>query len=379
MTRPARIVIAPDSFKGTITAAAAAESLAAGWASVRPDDLLTTMPMADGGEGTLDAIAAATPGGMRMPVTVTGPDDRAVATHWLLLPDGTGVVELAATSGLTLLAAPAPLAAHTRGFGEAIAAALDHGVDRLVLAIGGSASTDGGAGMLAALGARFSPFADAHPRGAADVALITGVDLSARRPPPEAGAVALTDVDAPLTGERGAAAIFGPQKGLDPADVARVDAALDRYARAIAAERPGADPGADPRTPGAGAAGGTGFGLLAWGATLTPGAATVAGAIGLDAALAGADLVITGEGRFDAQTAGGKVAAEVARRAADAGVPCALVAGAVDTAADTTGFSAALALTDLAGSTAAAMGDPARWLREAGARLAGAARLGSQA
>lgn len=369
---PLRIVVAPDSFKGSIDAADAAEALAVGWRSVRRDDDLVLRPMADGGEGTLDAIAAATPGARRLPVTVTGPDDRPVDAHWLLLPDGTGVVELASTSGLTLLDVPAPLPAHTRGFGEGIAAALDHGVDRLLLAIGGSASTDGGAGMLAALGARFLPFAPAHPRGAAAVMRITGVDLSELRALPVGGARALSDVDAPLTGERGAAAVFGPQKGLAAADVEPVDAALARYAALLSEARAAAGRGdaVDPSTPGSGAAGGTGFGLLAWGATLTPGAAAIADTIGLDAALADADLVITGEGRFDAQTAGGKAVAEVARRATDAGVPWALVAGQIAADVDAAGAVGAVALADLAGSTGAALADPARWLREGGALLA---------
>ncbi|WP_241986517.1 glycerate kinase, partial [Cryobacterium fucosi] len=147
------VVIAPDSFKGTIGASDAARRIAAGWASVRPQDRLRLLPMADGGEGTLDAFELAVPGATRMPVTVPGPDDRPVDTHWLLLPDGTGVVELAATSGITLLDRLRPLDAHTLGFGQAIAAALDHGVTRLLLAIGGSGSTDGGSGMLRALGA----------------------------------------------------------------------------------------------------------------------------------------------------------------------------------------------------------------------------------
>jgi glycerate kinase len=354
-----RIVVAPDSFKGTIDAAAAARALADGWRSVRPGDSVDLRPMADGGEGTLDAIAAATRGVRLMPVTVTGPDDRQVDTHWLLLPDGTGVVELAVTSGLTLLDELRPLSAHTIGFGEAIAAALDHGATRLIVALGGSASTDGGAGMLAALGARFAPLAGGHPRGPADLSRVTQVDLSWLRALPPGGVVALTDVDSPLTGPRGAAAVFGAQKGLAPDDTGWVDTALARIAALL---------GADPATPGAGAAGGTGFGLLVWGAALTSGAVAVADAVGLDTALAGADLVITGEGRFDGQTAAGKVAHEVSRRADAVGTPRALVAGAI--AAEPRGFAAAVSLTDLAGAAQAAMVDPARWLHAAGAQLA---------
>ncbi|MGY6497616.1 MAG: glycerate kinase [Microcella sp.] len=363
-----RVVVAPDSFKGTITAGDAATALAAGWRSVRADDELVLRPMADGGEGTLDAIAAATPEATRVPVTVTGPDDRPVETHWLLLPDGSGVVELALTSGLTLLDELRPWSAHTIGFGEAIAAALDHGVARLVLAIGGSATTDGGTGMLAALGARFSPFADTHPRGPADVERITGVELSALRALPRGGVLALTDVDSPLTGKRGAAAVFGPQKGLvDPEAVERADAALRHLATLIAAAADGAAP-ADPATQGSGAAGGTGFGLLVWGATLSSGAAAVADTVGLDAALTGADLLITGEGRFDGQTAAGKVAHEASCRADALGVPRALVAGAIE--AEPAGFGAAVSLAALAGTPDAAMAEPARWLHAAGFQLA---------
>lgn len=154
-----RVVIAPDSFKGTASATEVAAALAAGWSSVRPNDELRLLPMADGGEGTLDAFDMAVPGGIRMPVVVHGPDNRMHESYWLLLPAGRGgataVVELANTSGITLLDPLLPLDAHTLGFGQAIAAALDHGIDRLLLAVGGSASSDGGVGALTALGGRF--------------------------------------------------------------------------------------------------------------------------------------------------------------------------------------------------------------------------------
>lgn len=371
-----RVVLAPDSFKGTLSAAGAAQALAEGWRDVRPDDELVLLPMADGGEGTLDAMAAATPEARRMPITVTGPDDRAVDTHWLLLPDGTAVVELALTSGLTLLDDLAPLTAHTVGLGEAIAAALDHGATRAIVAIGGSASTDGGAGMLTALGAHLTGPADGPvASGVVGLEQLERVDLTGLRALPLRGVLALTDVDSPLLGERGAAVVFGPQKGLDsPALVARAEAALARFAAAVAAERPGLD----ASTPGAGAAGGTGFGLLALGAHLAAGAPAVADTIGLDAALDGADLVVTGEGSFDGQTAAGKVAHEVAKRADARGTPRALVAGRID--APTAGYAAAIDLTTRAGGgaagSAAAMTDPHRWLREAGALLARRAGAG---
>lgn len=361
-----RVVIAPDSFKGTASAADAAAALAAGWSSVHPADDLVLRPMADGGEGTLDAFEAAVPGARRQPVTVRGPgpDAAPVATHWLLLPDGTGVVELAATSGITLLEPLAPLDAHTAGFGEAIVAALDVGVSRLLLALGGSASTDGGTGALAVLGARFSD-ASGAPVGLGNRALraLVHVDLSGLRSLPAGGAVILGDVTNPLLGEHGAAAVFGPQKGADAATVELLERNLERLAELMPEEV--RDLAA---VPGAGAAGGAGFGLLAWGAEMAGGAELVAAAIGLGAALDGADLVITGEGRFDGQSEAGKAPTVVASLARDAGVPTALVAGAIT--AEPHGYGASVALADLAGGGAAAMAEPLRWLESAGAELA---------
>ncbi|MFK4837738.1 glycerate kinase [Microbacterium sp. ZW T2_14] len=365
------IVIAPDSFKGTIGAAAAAAALATGWRTERPSDQVRLLPMADGGEGTVDAFAAAVPGARRMPVTVTGPEGTPVAASWVLLPPtadaphGTGVVELANTSGIELLGTPPRLRAfdaHTRGFGEAIADALAHGVSRLVLGIGSSSSTDGGTGMLTALGARFtdaagSPIAD----GARGLGPVSAADLSGLAPLPSHGATVLSDVTNPLLGERGAAAVFGPQKGASRSEVGELDAGLARLAALV---------DADPDAAGAGAAGGTGFGLLAWGATLVPGSAAVAELVGLDAAVGGASVVVTGEGSYDGQSAAGKVPAHVGAVAAAASVPVALVAGRITADADTSGFAATASLTELAGSSGAAMEDPARWLTEAGAVLA---------
>jgi glycerate kinase len=350
MTSVERVVIAPDSFKGTATAPDVARALAAGWRAVRPADELVLMPMADGGEGTLDAFELAVPGARRAPVTVTGPDDRPVDTSWLLLPDGTGVVELAGTSGITLLDPLRPLDAHSTGFGEAIAAALRHGVTRLYLALGGSACTDGGVGALTALGARFST-ATGEPvlaggRGLAD---LTTADLSALPALPAGGVVILSDVTNPLLGPSGAAAVFGPQKGADSGQVAELDAGLTRLAGSL---------DVDPATAGAGAAGGA-----------------VGEALGVPAAVGGASVVITGEGRFDAQSAAGKVPAYLADLAATAGARALLVAGAIDAdalAADPARFAAAVSLTELAGSAAAAMADPLRWLELAATRLASA-------
>lgn len=372
MTRP--VVVALDSFKGTIAAADAAAALRDGWRSVRPDDEVRLLPMADGGEGTLDAFAAAVPGARRMPVVVDGPDGARVEASWLLLPPtgrdphGTAVVELAGTSGIELLGTPPRLRAldaHTRGFGQAIAAALAHGVSRLVLGIGSSASTDGGTGMLTALGAGFlDAAARPIPPGGRGLAAVSTADLSGLPRLPEGGVDVLTDVTNPLLGPRGAAAVFGPQKGASPDDVGALDAGLARLAGLVAV---------DPATPGAGAAGGTGFGLLAWGAKLVPGAAAVAELIGLPDAVAAASLVVTGEGSYDGQSAAGKVPDLVERISAAAGVPLALVAGRIAPDVPLDGFAASVSLTDLAGSSDAAMRDPRRWLVAAGAALADAA------
>ncbi|MFB2554101.1 glycerate kinase [Herbiconiux liangxiaofengii] len=376
--RRMRVVVAPDSFKGSARAGEVARALAEGWLSVRADDDLVLLPMADGGEGTLEAIATAHPAAERRPVVVLGPDDRPVTADWLLLTDAgirTGVVELASTSGIELLAAQLPLTAHTRGFGQAIVAALDAGVDRLVLAIGGSASTDGGAGLLTELGARLTD-AGGTPiaAGAGGLASLAEVDLTGLRPQPRGGTLVLTDVTNPLLGATGAAAVFGPQKGLTTADVMAADRSLGRFAGLVAQAATGGPDATrgvpSPTGAGAGAAGGAGFGLLVWGARLENGAAAVARELRLAEAIAGADLVITGEGRFDGQSEGGKVPAHVRDLAARAGVPVALVAGTVE--AHPAGFAASLALVpELAGSTAASIADPRRWLVAAGARLAG--------
>ncbi|MFG2822424.1 glycerate kinase [Kitasatospora sp. NPDC048365] len=353
-----RVVLAPDSFKGTIDAPDAARALADGWRSVRPGDELLARPMADGGEGTLAAVAAATPGAVLHEVPgCTGPDGRPVTGRYALLPDGTALVELAVASGLPLMARPAPLTATTRGTGETVAAALDAGARRLIVTLGGSASTDGGTGLLAALGLRLTD-ADGRelPDGGASLTAAARVDRGDLRPAPAGGVLLLTDVTNPLLGPDGAAAVYGPQKGADPAQVDLLDRGLARLADLL---------GGDPEQPGAGAAGGTGYGLAAaWGAAIAPGAAAVADLLGLDAALAGADLVVTGEGRFDATSLRGKAVGEVLARAGRHGVRAAVVAG------ESAEPGAALTLTALAGSAHAARTDPARWLHAAGAELA---------
>lgn len=364
MTPPARVVIAVDSFKGSITAAAACTALRDGWRQARPDDDVRTLPLADGGEGTVAAFAAAHPAATWVPVSVTGPDDAPVTAHWLLLPAterdprGVGVIELAAASGIELLHERLrPLTAHTHGFGETIAAALAHGVSRLVLGIGSSASTDGGVGMLCALGAKATA-GDGTAIGCGGGALsaLSALDLSGVVSPPAHGVIVLTDVDIPLLGPRGAAATFAPQKGANESDIAALEVGLAGLAELI---------DVDPQTPGAGAAGGTGFALLAWGAQLTSGASAVAELVGLDSALAHADVIVTGEGAFDASSLTGKVVGYVSAHS-PASADVLLVAGRVAPNTTTERFMSVTDLTELAGSAAAAMADPAHWLMLAG-------------
>jgi glycerate kinase len=361
--QPVRVVIAPDSFKGTLGAAHAADALAAGWRAERPDDVVLTLPLADGGEGTLEALAHDLPDGCWRSEPVTGPDGRPVDAAWLLLPDGTAVVEMARAAGLPLLEEPDPLGATTRGLGQLLAAVVaDPGVTRVMLTLGGSATTDGGTGALAALGARFlDPDGADLPPGGGGLARLDRVDLTGLTPPPAGGVQCLVDVTAPLLGPLGAAGQFGPQKGASPQQVAELDAALARLAELLGGNR---------EAPGAGAAGGTAYGFaVCWGAEFVSGAAAVAAAAGLDDALDGAALVVTGEGQFDAQSLRGKVVGDLVDRAARAGVPVTVVAGRVDAAGELP-VRRALSLTDLAGSVREAMADPTRWLTEAGRRLA---------
>ena len=363
-----RIVVAPDSFKGSIGAADAAAALAEGWRDARPGDELACVPLADGGEGTLEVLAAADPAPSWHRLQVTGPGGGTVASCWLGLHQATACIELARASGLPLMAAPDPLGAQTTGTGELIASALDAGARRVVIALGGSASTDGGTGALTALGARFLDAAGQELRaGGGALGGLASADLTGLRPLPPGGAVCLTDVRAPLLGRRGAAAVFGPQKGAGPAQVAVLEAGLVRLAQVL---------GGDPEAPGAGAAGGTGYGFAAaWGADITPGAAELCRIVGLDRELARADLVITGEGGYDATSCDGKVTGTVLSAAARAAVPAALVAGTIS-ADPPPGVVASVALAGLAGGAAAAIENPLRWLRAAGQLLARTASAG---
>jgi glycerate 2-kinase len=318
-SEPWRVVIAPDSFKGSLTSVAVATALADGWRAARPGDEILLAPLADGGEGTLVAIEAA--GGWEWRnVDANDPIGRTVKARWLRSSDGSrAVVELAEASGLSRLttAERDPVGASTSGTGEVLGAVLDDGIRTITLGIGGSATTDGGAGILTALGAAVAD---------------SGVDLANLDPRlSEVDLRIACDVTNPLLGPTGAAATYGPQKGASVDQVAQLDRALDRYAHWLMRAT-----GRDERvTPGAGAAGGTAFGLLSVAdhfrsVRLVPGVEVVMEETGLREKLEAADLVITGEGRIDAQTSFGKTALGVAKLAHASGVRCIAVGGGVD-------------------------------------------------
>ena len=365
-----RVLLAPDKFKGTLTATEVAGHLAVGIVGVRPDVEVVSVPVADGGDGTLAAAVAA--GFTRHDVVATGPTGEPVRTAF-----GRrgleAVVELAAVSGLGQLTnGPAPLTASSRGTGELIRAALDAGCSRIVLGIGGSAGTDGGAGLACALGARIldATGAPVAPGGAA-LAGAVSLDLTSLHPGlATAQLVVASDVDNPLVGPRGAAAVYGPQKGATAEQVVLLDAALSRWADLVA-ETTGEDHRDDP---GAGAAGGVGFGALAvLGARLEPGVDLIFALTGFNEQLAGADLVVTGEGSLDEQTLHGKAPAGVAAAARAAGVPVVAVAGQVllsDGALRAAGIGTAYALTDLSDDRVELFTRPGPLLALIGARIA---------
>lgn len=324
------IVLAPDSFKESLTAREVCDAMRTGFASVYPSARFVAVPMADGGEGTVQSLVDATRGELRA-ATVTGPLGAPIEAHYGLLGDGqTGVVEMAAASGLEAVPADQrdPLTATTFGTGELILACLDDGVTRLIIGLGGSATNDGGAGMAQALGAHLldQTGADLPPGGAA-LADLASIDVSGLDPRlADLSIEVACDVTNPLCGSEGASAVYGPQKGADPAQVAELDAAL-----AVFADRLSKDLGRSVAdAPGAGAAGGLGAGLLAFtNATLHPGVDIVIRHARLAEQVVAADLVLTGEGRMDGQTRFGKTPFGVAKVARAAGVPVIGVAGGV--------------------------------------------------
>jgi glycerate kinase len=357
--RPLRVVVAPDSFKGSADAPGAAAALSRGWRRARPGDVVVEVPMADGGEGTLDAVLASERAVVHVE-TVRLPGGLEHRARWARVGDR-AVVELAECCGLPLVGTADPGGADTDALGRVLAAALDAGVAEVTLAVGGSASTDGGSGALRALGLRVL---DASGRdvagGGLALASAARLDTCALRAAPARGVTILCDVTAPLLGPTGAAHVFGPQKGASPEQVVALDAALARWHAVL---------DGDADQPGAGAAGGTAYGFATlWGAVLRPGAAAVAALVGLPDAVAGADVVVTGEGRWDAQSLTGKVAGHVLGLAGAAGARGVVVAG--DLAAPLPPGALGWSLVDAAGGVDAARADAVRWLEALGERAA---------
>lgn len=348
-----RIVVAPAAFKGTLSAHDAAGAMSLGARDAQPDAEIIELPMADGGDGTLEVML--THG--YDPVVIAAADALGNPnTARIGVRGDSAFIELAEVCGIAQLDQPDPIHSSSAGLGLAMRAALDSGARRLTVAIGGSASTDGGLGMLMALGLSASDVSG-RPVSSdlAGLGRIASMDSSALDPRIESLTL-LTDVDSPLLGTSGAAFVFGPQKGLSPDQCAWADDLLARWADLI-------DPsGTLVSAAGAGAAGGVGFAALALlGAQRVDGAEAIAQMINLEAKIAGADLVITGEGAFDATTGAGKAPSKVLQMAQLAGVRAEVVSGREAVVA--------ISLQELAGSVEAAMADPARWLRLAACQI----------
>lgn len=367
-----RVVLAPDKFKGCLTAAEVASAVAAGLQAGRPDVEVVQVPVADGGDGTVAAAISA--GFVPVGVPAVGPTGHPVHAGYAV--DGQrAVVELADVVGLARLPDGRldPLGASTYGLGVVVRDAIERGATEIVLGLGGSASTDGGAGLVQALGASLTDSTGTElPRSGEALSRLHRLDLTGLRAAIDGVRfVVACDVDNPLLGPDGAAAVFGPQKGAGPAELERLDAALGVWARAVTAAT-----GADlADRPGAGAAGGTGFAALALlGAELRPGIDLVLDLVGFESQLAGTDLVVTGEGSLDAQSLSGKAPVGVARAAARAGVPVVAVAGRsqLDGASlRAAGLRAAYPLSELEPDPARSIANAAELLTAVGRRVAG--------
>ena len=351
-----RILIAPDSFKGSATSLEVANAIAKGWQSVRPRDELIKIPFADGGEGTLLAIEGAQPTAKRIYCPDVSPD-----AYWLLINESTAIVELAQTSGLTLLKSLDPLGAHTHGFGQVLAmAAQDSRVERIYCALGGSASTDAGVGALMALGAKFLDGASLSIGfGGGQLSKIESISTSEIIEAPKGGVVLLVDVQSPLLGKDGAAPVFSAQKGATNEQIGVLENGLEHFVSLTGFLD----------CPGSGAAGGTAYGLCAlWNATIENGAMKIAEFCGIDSAMIGIDLVITGEGQLDNQSFRGKVVGYISERANVVGVPIAYCVGSVVGDFPSTCLGG-VSLSTIAGSSAQAMENPEKYLIEAGGQL----------
>ncbi|SHN42314.1 glycerate kinase [Cryptosporangium aurantiacum] len=366
-----RVLVAPDSFGGTLSAGEAAAAIAAGWKQTAPDDTVVTRPLSDGGPGLVEVIRA-TLGGSLVPVRACGPRMEPLDASFLLVDD-VAYLECATVAGLQLVpkAERDPKVTTTYGLGLLLAAAVESGARRVVIGLGGSVTNDGGAGLLAALGAGpVGVSGTALPPGGGALRACEGLaGLPALR---GVEIVAATDVDNPLTGIHGASAVYGPQKGATDNDVQILDAALSRWADVLVRDLPGCPPDV-AALPGAGAAGGLGVALLALGGRREAGIGLVRRLIGFDTAVADADLVITGEGSFDYQSLRGKVVAGVASAAAEHGAPCVVLAGQVAVGrqeAAAAHVDEARSLVEHAGSVERAMADAGEVLTSLAARTA---------
>lgn len=397
-----RVLICPDKFAGTLTAVEAAQAVAEGWQETAPADELICRPIADGGPGFVEVLHASI-GGELVEVDTTDPLGRPVLGAVLLAEDeaGTAYVESAQACGLHLVEPGErdPKVTSSYGLGALIEAAVAHGARRVVIGLGGSATNDGGAGLLAALGAvGLDAAGEPLAPGGAALTTCTSLALTAGAPDPNSATgpdgptgpdgvagsagsgllpagvelIAATDVDNPLTGLHGASAVYGPQKGATPQDVTLLDAALANWAAVLERELPGC-PAKLSELPGGGAAGGLGAAILALGGTVASGIDLIRELTGLDQVLENVDLLITGEGSFDHQSLRGKAISGLAGAARDLGIPCVVLAGRVTTGRreqGAAGVTQAYALVDHFGSVDLALAEPARGLRELASRLA---------
>ena len=355
----AQILIAPDSFKGSATSTQVANALADGWKLTRPQDEILIVPFADGGEGTLDCIESVTPGSLRIPITVQGATGIEHESSWLLVASDIAVIEMATLCGITTLDELDPLGAHSYGLGQAINAAItDERVNEILIAVGGSASTDAGLGALSALGFKgLDSSGKELELGGGDLHRLASIERPTNIAKPARGIKVLVDVQSPLTGRNGAAHIFGPQKGADLEQVHQLDDSLTHFLDILGIED----------QPGFGAAGGVSCGLAALlGAAIVSGVETIADLIGLQEKIEKSDCVLTGEGSFDDQSYRGKAVGYLLERAKEINRPVMIACGVNKNEAS----PLILSLVELAPSVQSAIADSHRWLIECGKGLA---------
>jgi glycerate kinase len=355
----AQILFAPDSFKGSATSAQVAKALTDGWKMLRPQDEIVIAPFADGGEGTLDCIESVTPESVRVPITVQGATGAEHESSWLLVGTDTAVIEMATLCGITSLEQLDPLGAHSFGLGQAIKAALeDERVNEILIAVGGSASTDAGLGALSALGFRaLNSSGKEIALGGGDLQELARIEIREDIRKPSRGIKVLVDVQSPLTGLNGAAHIYSPQKGADAAQVQRLDLGLTHILSVLGVKDQA----------GFGAAGGVSCGLaVLLGASIVSGVATIAELIGLQEKIQASDCVITGEGSFDDQSYRGKAVGYLLEMAKENNRPVMIACGVNKNEKS----ESIVSLVELAPTVESAMRDSQKWLIKCGKVLA---------